>query len=539
MSIYQFSYAKQLLDQRLFVELLEFGHAEEEAGVIVRRLASDISSAASILVKNEKLRVAILLRSERLIETIFSLVFLHDLDKEGVVEWIEDRIAGSGPDGWISQVLEVFDQDWQYQNPSRVKIGNSSISVPAMVAIYAAYSDMEDGMEKGAFSIRADLYSMDFALSLFTAFRPGYTKSNGSYYYLGSSSLPEFAIRIDIKVLGPLVARYSEIDDSVPTMQWEEVVEEVYDNGLHSGMFGKVFELFRRHFFGSSGLKLWFGFLYAYQKRIISDGSEIRYSPEFLNDMVSPKGRTIPSKEKARAELFITFLTHLRYAKYDPEEIYFNPHDEPESRVLTLPDRFNSLASAQFGQEMVLQEKLKNAKAKKNHYMIPLELLQVSPYRRPYAFLMALLIVDNANLFDQADEIEWLAATIWDLLGVTKCTGHRKRQLEQALETLKEVGFIRWYDTNLRRDCTQGWVKIKPANWIIERRHLGIKPVEPVMVPTTGAELKKLRMESAMTQEEFAEDLGVSRQTLLRAEKTSKKKLSVWLRKKLGAYLND
>ncbi len=163
----------------------------------------------------------------------------------------------------------------------------------------------------------------------------------------------------------------------------------------------------------------------------------------------------------------------------------------------------------------------------------PVELARIDHVRFPYAIALGLILPIRWrwDLTEDTDHIVLTGAKLMEAAGIRIQAQHPRRAWEALQENMEELqqvgglGHFEWED-GLPWTLT-GHCRLYQPQWVRERMVHGLIPPEPVALqaPLTGAELRSWRSTRGWTQQEAADQLKVSRRTVIRAEATPEEPL--------------
>ena len=114
--------------------------------------------------------------------------------------------------------------------------------------------------------------------------------------------------------------------------------------------------------------------------------------------------------------------------------------------------------------------------------------------------------------------------------------GRAWKALRDNLDELVRVGQLERWEWRRNPETMAGVARLYAADWLVDRTVGGLEGRLPAPAPSinTGADLKAHRKAKGWTQQQAAEALGVSRDTVGRAERAPKKRLPRSILKALG-----
>ncbi|HNQ08645.1 MAG TPA: helix-turn-helix transcriptional regulator, partial [Tetrasphaera sp.] len=156
----------------------------------------------------------------------------------------------------------------------------------------------------------------------------------------------------------------------------------------------------------------------------------------------------------------------------------------------------------------------------------PVELARIDHVRFPYAIALGLILPIRWrwDLTEDMDYIVLSGAKLMEAAGIKIQQQHPRRAweaLEENLEELKQVGGLGRYEWEEGPPWSlSGRCRLYQPQWVRERMVHGLVPPETTALPMplTGAELRAWRASRNWTQQEAADQLKVSRRTVIRAE---------------------
>lgn len=156
----------------------------------------------------------------------------------------------------------------------------------------------------------------------------------------------------------------------------------------------------------------------------------------------------------------------------------------------------------------------------------PMELARIDHIRQPHALALGLILPIRWrwSLSEEVDHVTLTGAKLLEAAGidVRGRPGKAWTTLRQSLDALQRVGGLGRYEWEGAHPWTlEGRCWLYQPQWARERMIHGIVPPETVPPPSilTGGEFAAWRKSKSWTQEQAAEMLGVSRWTILRAER--------------------
>jgi len=162
----------------------------------------------------------------------------------------------------------------------------------------------------------------------------------------------------------------------------------------------------------------------------------------------------------------------------------------------------------------------------------PTELARIDHIRQPHALALGLILPIRWrwSLSDEVDHVILTGAKLLEAAGVDVRgrPGKAWTALRQSMDALQRVGGLGRYEWEDARPWTlEGRCRLYQPQWARERMIHGIMPPETVAPPSilTGGEFAAWRKAKNWTQEQAAEMLGVSRWTVLRAERAADEEL--------------
>lgn len=156
----------------------------------------------------------------------------------------------------------------------------------------------------------------------------------------------------------------------------------------------------------------------------------------------------------------------------------------------------------------------------------PVELARIDHVRLPYAIALGLILPIRWrwDLTEDTDHIVLTGAKLLEAAGIRIQAQHPQRAweaLQENMEELQQVGGLGHFEWEEGPPWTlNGRCRLYQPQWVRERMVHGLIPPEPVALqaPLTGAELRSWRATRGWTQQEAADQLKVSRRTVIRAE---------------------
>lgn len=244
---------------------------------------------------------------------------------------------------------------------------------------------------------------------------------------------------------------------------------------------------------------------------------------------VSPRTRS-GSAFLARTAALVEWLTRLELVLYQD-----GGQERARAPLVHVGARFEHLAGSRWqldGMELRINEWLYDGirpagggRLGKLWWPAPVALSTISHVQRPYALALGLLLPIRWRwkLWDGCDHLPLTGAKLLELAGIRWEPRHAARswgRLRDSLEELQRVGLLGRVEWAGEPEALTTTCRLYPSEWSLDRAVRGLVPVEapPVVMPTTGAELRGWRLGRGWTQEHAAELLGVSRSTVARAE---------------------
>lgn len=169
-----------------------------------------------------------------------------------------------------------------------------------------------------------------------------------------------------------------------------------------------------------------------------------------------------------------------------------------------------------------------------NWFPAPLELARIDHTKHPYALPLGLLLPIRWrwDLWDGRDHLALTGRKLLELAGIPfkkHDPGRAWKALDRDLAELVRIGLLgRWQWDPEAEHTEKGICRLYPAQWLLDRAVRGLLPQEspPVNLPQTGAELRAWRKARDWSQQRMAQELGVSGDTIYRAEARKKSPLS-------------
>lgn len=176
-----------------------------------------------------------------------------------------------------------------------------------------------------------------------------------------------------------------------------------------------------------------------------------------------------------------------------------------------------------------------------NWFPVPAELARIDHTKHPYALPLGLLLPIRWrwDLWDGRDHLALTGQKLLELAGIPfkrHDPGRAWKALDRDLAEIMRIGLLgRWQWGPGAEHTEKGICRLYPAQWLLDRAVRGLLPQEspPVNLPQTGAELRAWRKARDWSQQRLAQELGVSGDTIYRAEARKKSPLSPALQEAL------
>jgi DNA-binding XRE family transcriptional regulator len=163
----------------------------------------------------------------------------------------------------------------------------------------------------------------------------------------------------------------------------------------------------------------------------------------------------------------------------------------------------------------------------------PVELARIDHVRFPYAIALGLILPIRWrwDLTEDTDHIVLTGAKLLEAAGIRIQPQHPRRAweaLQENMAELQQVGGLGHFEWEAGTPWSvTGRCRLYQPQWVRERMVHGLVPPDPVplSIPLTGAELRSWRAARGWTQQEAADQLKVSRRTIIRAEAQADERL--------------
>lgn len=175
-----------------------------------------------------------------------------------------------------------------------------------------------------------------------------------------------------------------------------------------------------------------------------------------------------------------------------------------------------------------------------NWHPAPVELAHVDEGRHPYTLALGLILPTRWRLAanEGRDHITLSGGNVLKLAGIPYSRADPAkawRRLDRDLGELKKIGGLGRFEWQSAPRTLAGMISLWPAEWASDRTQHGVRPIEPPPGESvlTGADLKTWRATRGLSQAVAATQLGVSRWTVIRAERAPEHPLTTNLAKKI------
>jgi hypothetical protein len=242
------------------------------------------------------------------------------------------------------------------------------------------------------------------------------------------------------------------------------------------------------------------------------------------------------SKVRAMVAAEVEALTRMELAIYHPDGTV-----RLRGPVLAVTQRAEAMQGSEWaleGLELVIHPVLYEGVRKASGEIgrlwapAPMELARIDHIRQPHALALGLILPIRWrwSLSDEMDYVTLTGAKLLEAAGidVRGRPGKAWTTLRQSMDALQRVGGLGRFEWEGAHPwALEGRCRLYQPQWARERMIHGIMPPETVAPPSilTGGEFTTWRKAKNWTQEQAAEMLGVSRWTILRAERATDEEL--------------
>lgn len=328
-----------------------------------------------------------------------------------------------------------------------------------------------------------------------------------------------------------------QIDGRIELLEPGQAVQlslPLEDEGIHAAAIHAL-----RKLRGYEGLRHW-----AVLQRLFSlEGGRRGWVRWMLDDHLKALGYRDRAcrdpQTRARVVGQVEMLTRLELSVYSRDNTLW--HRRP---LLLVGGRFGRIEGAESrleGLELQINPLLyegvrdpQTGELGSNWFPAPAELARIDHTKHPYALPLGLLLPIRWrwDLWDGRDHLALTGQKLLALAGIPfkkYDPGRAWKALDRDLAELVRIGLLdRWQWGPGTEHTEKGICRLYPAQWLLDRTVRGLLPQEspPVNLPQTGAELRAWRKALDWSQQRMAQELGVSEDTIYRAEVRKKSPLS-------------
>ena len=515
---------------------------EANAAELAGELAEQIDRAAAVLVAPE-LRKAVLQRTDRLV--LWPLpgsprfAMLHallrprpwwpgDAAPADVARWLQKPLneqkplkpneppAGDGVMGYVERGGLVLDSGWIDADGTEVLLPGSGAAL-----LFLAERDVEKDRRKPAMRVDTGNVHRQFVEGLVNTGAAQRASPDGR----------EVAIKDGRAEL--LVDARTEL--RLPGKSVQLTLDGI---ALNEALVGAL-----RGVLGPKGLQHWAGF----QAQLSEQGGTGRLVwslDRHLEVMGYRKPKPATRKDAAaEAELF----TAMELAVYDKNGV--ERQRAPLFHKVGSVDRLEDGDWVTARIELRINEAVyggvrdfKTGKLGANWYPVPPALERLNHRRFPAALGLGHILAFRFRFAWGEDGRTWIKLSGRNALRLGGIK-HRKRddrpwrQLQRSLDELVRIDQLERWGWSREPETLDGMIELHAARWLVERTVLEVPVVEPMALPQlkTGDDLKMWRKGMGLTQVQTAERMGVSKDTVKRAERGRDKRLPRSIEKALRA----